>query len=235
MIEDLNQKNVEKKNLNFFDKNTKYQNNIKKIDTYKKIYIEISKKLRGTKRLLDIGHGGVFDYNTKLIKQITGLDLTYMNYKNLPKNVKLVNGSVLNIPKYLKNYDVVLINMLLHHLTGKNVNENYRNLTKSLKQIKKTLKTNGEFIIVESCVPDWFNKLEKLFYKIVSLILLKFINHPPVFQYTAQQISEELKKQGFKDIKYKKIKQGRFILQFGFKFPTFLTPVQTVIFTSRSG
>ena len=98
MIEDLNQKIVEKKNLNFFDKNINYQNNIKKIDTYKKIYSEISKKLKGTKRLLDIGHGGVFDYNTKLIKEITGLDLTYMNYKNLPKNVKLVTGSVLNFP-----------------------------------------------------------------------------------------------------------------------------------------
>ena len=31
-------------------------------------------------------------------------------------------------------------------------------------------------------------------------------------------------------IQYKKIKQGRFILQYGFKFPTFLTPVETIIF-----
>jgi len=233
MSNHLNQKNVENKNIKFFDKNTDYQKNIYNIDTYKNIYIEISKKLKGTNKLLDIGHGGTFDYNTKLINRIVGVDLSYMNEKKLPKNIKLIKGNVLNLPNNLKSFDKVLMNMLLHHLTGENISQNFSNLRKSIKQTKKTLKKKGELIIVESCVPKWFNLFEKLVYKFASLVLLKFMNHPPVFQYTKEQILEELIEQGFEKIEYKIIKQGKFILQFGYKFPTFLTPVKTVIFTSR--
>tara|TARA_B100001250_G_scaffold410738_1_gene437789 strand:- start:921 stop:1649 length:729 start_codon:yes stop_codon:yes gene_type:complete len=233
MINELNLKNIKDKNISFFNKNNKYQKNIFTIDTYKNIYLEISKILSGTNKLLDIGHGGTFDYNTKKINKIIGLDLSYMNYNKLPKNIRLVKGSVLKIPNYLNSFDKVLMNMLLHHLTGKNVSQNFENLNKSIKQSKKTLNNRGKLIIVESCVPHWFNLIEKIFYKFASVIILKFLNHPPVFQYTIDQILDVLKKRGFKKINYKIIKQGKFILQFGYKFPTFLTPVKTVIFIAR--
>ncbi len=229
----LNLKNVEKKNIHFFNKNSIYQKNINNIDTYKNIFKEINKILIGTNKLLDIGHGGVFDYNTKKIKKITGLDLTYMNRSKLPPNVKLVKGSVLNIPKELKLFDKILMNMLLHHLTGKNIFENFKNLNKSIEQSKKILNKNGKLIIVESCVPYWFNIIEKIFYKSASKLILKYLNHPPVFQFTIDQIIYALKKSGFTKINYKVIKQGKFILQFGYKFPTILTPVKTVIFIAR--
>ena len=229
----LNLKNVEKKNISFFDKNSVYQKDIINIDTYKNIYKEISRRLNGTDRLLDIGHGGVFDYDTKKIKKITGLDLSYMNSENLPSNIKLVKGSVLKLPKHLNSYDKVLMNMLLHHLTGKNISENFENLNKSILQSRNALKKKGKLIIVESCVPLWFNIIEKLSYKLASKIILKYLNHPPVFQFTIEQIINVLKKNGFKKVQYKIIKQGKFILQFGYKFPTFLTPVKTVLFIAR--
>ena len=123
--------------------------------------------------------------------------------------------------------------MLLHHLCGKNVRENYENLDKCFVEIKKTLKKGGEIIIVESCVPFWFNIFEKVVYKIAYQIILKFFNHPPVFQFTINQIKNSLIKNGFKLEKYNIIKQGKYILQFGYKFPTFLTPVKTVIFRAK--
>ncbi len=229
----LNLKNVEKKNISFFDKNSVYQKDIINIDTYKSIYKEISKRLDGTNSLLDIGHGGVFDYDTKKIKKITGLDLSFMNSHNLPSNIKLVKGSVLKLPKHLNSYDKVLMNMLLHHLTGKNISENFENLNKSIEQSSHVLNKKGKLIIVESCVPVWFNLIEKIFYKFASRIILKYLNHPPVFQFTIDQIVNVLKKKGFKRVNYKIIKQGKFILQFGYKFPTFLTPVKTVLFIAR--
>ena len=189
MISQLNFKNVKEKNISFFDKNFKYQKNIYSIDTYKNIYFEISKILKGTNKLLDIGHGGTFDYNTKKINKIIGLDLSYMRPKKLPKNIKLIKGSVLNIPKYVYSFDKVLMNMLLHHLTGKNVSQNFKYLNKSIEQSKKTLNKKGELIIVESCVPLWFNLIEKIIYKFASVLILMFLNHPPVFQYTINQIS----------------------------------------------
>ena len=233
MISELNLKNVENKNISFFNKNKTYQKNIYNIDTYKNIYYQLSKILNGTNKLLDIGHGGTFDYNIKKIKKITGLDLSYMNYNKLPNNIKLVKGSILKLPDYLKSFDKALMNMLLHHLTGKSVSENLKNLNKSIEQSKKALNKNGKLIIVESCVPNWFYFIEKIIYKFASKLILKFLNHPPVFQYTVEEILSVLKKKGFKKVNYKIVKQGNFILQFGFKFPTILTPVKTVIFIAK--
>ena len=86
---------------------------------------------------------------------------------------------------------------------------------------------------MESCVPSWFNLIEKILYKTASKFILKFLKHPPVFQFTIDQIIESLIKNGFKLKNYKIIRQGRYILQFGYKFPTFLTPVKTVLFRAR--
>ena len=114
---------IKKKNILFFSKNRNYQKNINEIDTYKILYDEITDKLKKTKKLLDVGHGGCFDYNTSIIEEIVGLDLDEMvNPKSLPKNVKLIVGSALNIPTELRNFDTVIFVMLIHHLIGKNVN-----------------------------------------------------------------------------------------------------------------
>ena len=222
---------IKKKNILFFSKNRNYQKNINEIDTYKILYDEITDKLKKTKKLLDVGHGGCFDYNTSIIEEIVCLDLDEMvNPKSLPKNVKLIVGSALNIPTELRNFDTVIFVMLIHHLIGKNVNENLKNLNECISESKKSLSEGGKIIIVESCVPYWFYLIEQLLFKPSSYLINKFLNHPPAFQFTKNKILETLKKNKFKNIQYKKIKQGRFILQYGFKFPTFLTPVETIIF-----
>ena len=225
---------TEKKNIDFFSKNEIYQKNISNIDTYKILYNEITKYLLGTNKLLDIGHGGSFDYDTSQINEITGLDLDEMiDLKSLPNNIKLEVGSALDIPINLKNFETTLFVMLLHHLIGENVSQNLINLNKCISECKKTLKMNGKIIIVESCVPKWFYKIEKILFKPTSYLINKFLKHPPAFQYTKEIIIETLKKNNFKNIEYKKIKQGKFILQYGFKFPSILTPVETIIFTAN--
>ena len=194
---------------------------------------KITQYVEGTNKLLDIGHGGTFDYDTGQINEIIGLDLDQMiDTKYLPKNIKLKIGSALDVPNDLINFDAVLLVMLIHHLIGKDVNENLENLNKCISESKKTLSSNGKIIIVESCVPKWFYFIEKLIFKSSSYLINRLLKHPPAFQYTKEIIYEVLKKNGFRDIKCEKIKQGKFILQYGFKFPTFLTPVETVIFTA---
>ena len=92
---------------------------------------------------------------------------------------------------------------------------------------------NGKLIIVESCVPKWFYNIEKVVFKPTSYFINKFMKHPPAFQFTKEIISDSLTMNGFKDVKIKKIKQGKFILQYGIKFPTILTPVETIIFSAN--
>lgn len=224
---------VKKKNIEFFSQNTKYQQDVNNIDTYKILYEIITQYVKDTNKLLDIGHGGSFDYDTSQVNKITGLDLDHMiEVKNIPKNIKLEIGSALDVPNDLLNFDAVLLVMLLHHLIGNDVNENLENLEKCISESKKTLSQDGKIIIVESCVPKWFYSIEKLLFKPSSYLINKFLKHPPAFQYTKEIIFNVLEKNGFKNIKYEKIKQGKFILQYGFKFPTFLTPVETVVFTA---
>jgi len=226
-------KTIKQKNIDFFSKNKNYQKNILNLDTYKILYDEVTKHLAGCKKLLDIGHGGVFDYDTSKIEKIIGLDLDQMiDSKNLPPNIKLENGSALKIPDHLKNFDILLLAMLIHHLVGKNVKENLLNLNKCIEHSKKALIDGGKLLIVESCVPYWFYLIEKLLFKPTSYVINKYLNHPPAFQYTIKIIEEVLKKNNFKEIKIKKIKQGKFILQYGIKFPTFLTPVETYLITA---
>tara|TARA_A100000164_G_scaffold346505_1_gene347202 strand:- start:1107 stop:1811 length:705 start_codon:yes stop_codon:yes gene_type:complete len=224
---------INKKNIEFFSNNTNYQKNISTIDTYQILFDRISQNLENIKKLLDVGHGGSFDYDTNKVKEIVGLDLDHMiDINSLPKNIKLEVGSALDIPTKLRDFDAVLFVMLIHHLIGKNIKENLFNLDKCIGESKKALSENGKLIIVESCVPSWFYFIEKLLFKPTSYLINKFLKHPPAFQYTKEIIVQSLKKNNFKSIEYKKIKQGKFILQYGFKFPTFLTPVETIIFTA---
>ena len=155
-----------------------------------------------------------------------------IDIKSLPKNIKLEVGSALDIPSNLRDFDAVLFVMLIHHLIGQNIKENLLNLDKCISESRKALSENGKLIIVESCVPNWFYFIEKMLFKPTSYLIYKFLKHPPAFQYTKEIIIQTLERNNFKSIEYKKIKQGKFILQYGFKFPTFLTPVQTIIFTA---
>ena len=77
------------------------------------------------------------------------------------------------------------------------------------------------------------DNIEKLVFKPTSYLINKVMKHPPAFQFTKEIISETLVKHGFKDIKLKNVRQGKFILQYGIKFPTVLTPVQTIIFSAK--
>jgi SAM-dependent methyltransferase len=226
-------KSIEQKNIDFFSNNLDYQNDVNKIDTYQILFNEITNNISGSSKLLDIGHGGSFDYDTKQVKEIIGLDLDQMiDEKLLPKNIQLKVGSALDIPNDLKNFDTTLLVMLIHHLIGKDVNENLKNLDKCLHESKKTLAENGKLVIVESCVPYWFYLIEKLLFKLSNILIARFFKHPPAFQFTKDLIIKSLKKNDFKKISFNKIKQGKFILQYGFKVPTFLTPVETYIFTA---
>ena len=233
MIKKADNNIIEKKNIEFFSSNSKYQNNVATIDTYKILYSEITNFIKSSNKLLDIGHGGTFDYDTSKVKEITGLDLDKMiDVKNIPKNIRLVEGSALDIPEDIKNFDTTIVVMLLHHLVGNEVSENLENLDRCLQQIRKTLIDNGKLIIVESCVPKWFYLIEKILFKPTSYLIKKFIKHPPAFQFTEEILDKYLKKNNFKNINFKKIRQGKFILQYGIKVPTFLTPVKTIIITA---
>ena len=101
MIKKADNNIIEKKNIEFFSSNQKYQNNVATIDTYKILYSEITNFIKSSNKLLDIGHGGTFDYDTSKVKEITGLDLDKMiDVKNPAVSATIaINGTNENSKK----------------------------------------------------------------------------------------------------------------------------------------
>src|SRR5271170_4225960 len=62
-------------NASFFDGNERYEQRVGSLETYRHIRDAIDREIVGVGRLLDVGNGGVFDYDTRLAQEIVGVDL----------------------------------------------------------------------------------------------------------------------------------------------------------------
>lgn len=91
------------------------------------------------------------------------------------------------------------------------------------------LKPGGRLLVVESCVPGWFFRLEKPALWILSRLTRTIFSHPITLQFPAAMIEHELRKKS-DEVLVTAIPKGRFILQFGIKTPSFLTPVRLFAF-----
>lgn len=223
-----------RKNAEFFlEEHATYKDRIGKIDTYQRLSEALNSQLSGLTKILDIGNGGVFDYDTSVVQEIVGLDLfldALPKDIKIPGNVAMIQGSALDIPEHLRDFDAVLMVMLIHHLVGNNVTMCKANVQQSFFEAFKAIRPSGKLIVMDSCVPRWFFIFEKLVFKSAAWIISKTIKHPPVFQYTTADVTEMMRKAGFKKIEAILIPKGRYILQFGVKFPSFLTPTQPTLF-----
>lgn len=223
-----------KKNVDYFlGEHKKYSSNINSIDTYQSMSKAINLELAGINYLLDIGNGGVFDYDTTLVKKIVGVDLfldALPDEISIPANVSMFHGSAMNLPGGLDKFDGVVMVMLLHHLVGKTVDQSRQNVHRAIAEAYRVLGLGGKFIIMESCVPNWFYRFEKLVFRPASSLIELFLKHPPTLQFPRSEILKMMGAAGFTNITSKSITKGKYVVQYGFKVPSFITPVQPVLF-----
>jgi SAM-dependent methyltransferase len=221
----------------FFDNLNKYNNSVKNIDTYKTIHDFISAEVAGTNDLLDIGNGGVFDYDTSGVRSITAVDLFLGDIpadviaQHFPSNCRPVQGSALALPQLDGKFDVVLMVMLLHHLTGTDWKSSWDNAKLAIDEAWRVLKPGGHLLIVESCIPRWFFHIEKPALWILSRAVKSVFSHPVTLQFPADMIAKQLE-QLSASVTVTKIPKGKFVLQFGLKFPSFVTPVMPFAFAA---
>ena len=98
------------KNKSFFADNSTYARNVAQLATYRNIRSEVDAAIAGTQRLLDIGNGGVFDYDTQLVPEIVGVDLFLDDVApTVPENVTLRRGDALVLDEPDGAYDGVLL------------------------------------------------------------------------------------------------------------------------------
>ena len=215
----------------FLEHLREYEGLVSQIDTYATIRRFISGRIAGLDNLLDVGNGGVFDYDTTRVGRITAIDLflgdlppEFIN-RYFPKNVSLRAGSALALPEPDGKFDCVLMAMLLHHLTGSNWRECLTNVERALAEGWRVLKPGGRLLIVESCIPQWFFTIEKPAFWVVSRLLKNVFSHPITFQFPVRMIADTLRRIS-DSLELISIPKGKQILQFGIKVPSFVTPVE---------
>lgn len=224
------------KNKSFFGKHRdEYDKNVQELDTYKAIRGSINETLPGIDRLLDIGNGGVFDYETNIVGSIVALDLFFNDLPasfTYPSNVTLRTGSALSIPEPNESFDGVLIAMLVHHLVGRTVKESINNIHCAVREAFRVLRPGGRLIIIESCVPRWFFLFESLLFPLAAPLINVLLRHPATLQYPTSLIAR-IVEQFSSSVENLRIPKGRYILQFGYKFPSIITPASPYRFVAH--
>lgn len=219
---------ISAQNSQYFIGNEDYSSRVSRMRTYRNIRGAIDESIIDVNRLLDIGSGGVFDYNVQLVPEIVGIDL-FLDLESqisTPINVTLKSGNALNLPEDSQTYDGVLIALVLHHLTEESAGPMMDNVRRALAEAKRVLRPGGQLIVVESCVAKWFYLLEKvLFRPLVLLSRTRVMRHPPTMQLPIH-VLEQLVAEEFGSVKIKRIPLGPTILQFGRKWPSLLTPAR---------
>lgn len=219
-------------NAGYFLNNLKsYQSHVRDIDTYRTIHRYISEKVAGTGNLLDVGNGGVFAYDTAQVGAITAIDLFFDDLpaelvrRHFPPNARAQSGSALAVPAADRSFDMVVMVMLLHHLSGEDWRSSWSNAQRAIAEGWRVLAPGGRMLIVESCIPEWFFPFEKVAFRLLSRATKTILSHPITLQFPVRMIAEELGTRAA-SLVLQPIPKGRYVLQFGKKVPSVLTPVQ---------
>jgi SAM-dependent methyltransferase len=223
------------RNISFFrDRHEDYAAHVQTLDTYVTIRQSINAAITGLHCVLDAGNGGVFDYDTCLVRAIVALDLFLQDLPDSyspPANVTMIKGSVLDIPASPASFDGVIMCMLAHHLVGATVRESLCNVRRAFAEAWRVLRPGGRLIVVESCVPRWFYRLETLVFAVAVPLWERMLPHPATLQYSSDLIGGMLQTETNSPVRTSRIQKGRWILQFGFKVPAVLSPACAYRFT----
>ena len=216
-----------KENIDWFQDNEHYIEVQARLELYQFVELMVRREICGEKEVLDIGNGGFFNYDTRLAKHVTAVDLFLDDGPGPTPNSTFKQGSILDVPFPAESFDCILLQNVLHHVIGVTVKENHRNLSKSLEELYRCVKKDGKVVIIESTVGEWFYPVEKLLFR--PLLAIKKGGHPVTFQYTPKQIIKESLAKGFKIVEYADVpSRGLYIIQFGYVWPTLLTPARPI-------
>jgi SAM-dependent methyltransferase len=206
------------------------------IDSYLFIREALDGELTDIGTLLDVGNGGVFEYDTSAIGSIVAVDLFLdeLPESHFPANVTTRSGSALDLTEPDGHYDAVLHAMLYHHLVGHTPDEMVRNVRTAVSEAVRVLQPGGRLIVAEPCVPRWFFSLERVAFRLMRLLANTplFPGHPPTLQLTPQ-ILEGVVGERLEIERSYLIRRGRWTTLLGRKIPAVLFPSRMRMVVAR--
>jgi SAM-dependent methyltransferase len=207
---------------------------VQTLETYRNIRAAINPAISGRARLLDVGNGGVFDFDTSLVDQVVGVDL-FLGGETppaLPANVTLRRGDALALEEPDRAYDTVLLVSVLHHLIGTDAQTTITNIRTAIAEAHRVLEPGGRLVIMESCVsPLAYAAERRLFGALRMLASTKLMRHPATLQFPPGLIAELIGER-FVHVVVEPIAVGRWIMQFGVRWPSILTPARPYLFVA---
>jgi SAM-dependent methyltransferase len=222
-------------NAEFFARE-KHRRDVAELDTYQHIGDALTRELAGTELLLDVGNGGVFEYDTTRVGGIVAIDLFLdrLPASHFPPNVTARQGDALALDEPDETYEMVLEALLYHHLVGHRPADSLANVRRAIREAERVLRPGGRLVIAESCVPSWFYGLERLTFRPLTLAAGTRLlgGHPAVLQLPFGLL-QELVAERLEIERAYGIPMGRWLTQFGRRWPTALTPARAVIVVAR--
>jgi SAM-dependent methyltransferase len=224
------------KNASFFNENKRYARRVSSLETYRQISRAINGEIVGARRLLDVGNGGVFDYDTSLAKEIVGVDLFLDGTPpQFDDHITLRRGNALALEEPDGAYDRVLEVSVFHHLVGRDVDSTLANIHRAIDEAYRVLEPGGRLIVMESCVSARaFSVEQRLFGALKRLAQTPLMSHPATLQFPPEKIAESIRER-FGEVAVTPIPVGRWIIQFGLPWPTVLTPARPYLLTATRG
>ncbi|MCI9480678.1 MAG: class I SAM-dependent methyltransferase [Lachnospiraceae bacterium] len=180
------------------------------------------------KTVLDIGNGGVINYNHRNLKKLVCADLS-ISTKAINRyaeciNISFCEANMLDLSQWQENtFDVIIVQTVIHHLAGKTLRQTELNVEKGLRECMRILKPGGQLLIVESTVKVWFEYLERWFYPLMQLFF-RMIKFDTVYQFSSKRLWQFINTMGFDIMEHEEIKMDKYIWLCRKKVLTKLTP-----------
>jgi SAM-dependent methyltransferase len=213
-----------------------YREYVAELDSYHLIHEAVTEEVAGIELLLDVGNGGVFEYDTDRVKEIVAVDLFLdrLPDSRFPANVTARKGDALALTEPENTYDAVLEAFLYHHLVGPKPKDMEENTRRAVTEAARVLKPGGRLIVAESCVPRWFYAVELAMFRPLSWLAKTPLlgGHPATIQLTSSKLQDVVAEQLEIERAYR-IPAGRWMTQFGRKWPTALTPARPHMIIAR--
>lgn len=179
-------------------------------------------------KVLDIGNGGVINYDFSRIGELVCADLS-VSGKAVEKyakydNVRFCEGNMLNLEQFGDNmFDAVIVQTVIHHLAGKSFKQTEINVARGIEECMRVLKPGGRLLIVESTVVPWFEMIERVLYPFMQLFF-KIIHFDTVYQYSASSLLKKVLGMELNVLEHCNIETDKYIWLCRKKILTKITP-----------
>ena len=218
---------------------SEYQDSVERetiAGVHRRIREVVEPALRGV--VLDLGSGGVTDYRTGRIDFLVSMDNVLEFLKNSRNEAAAdLCGDVTAVPLRGASVDFIVMQHVLHHLTGPSYGQNLRNARAAAAEARRILKPGGTIFVVDSMVPASLEVLEAGLYRL-SRAALRLMGKPMVFFFSAGRFGGLLEEAGLRvdavrHIDWGEMNEASQALFPWLRFPLRKTPIKCLVVAAR--